>query len=101
MNVSIEILTASFLKLHITFCYLGDERNRNMNNRDKKKNNHELPALAMRCSFSILNPTWCGKIRRFGTIEAMIEASMIAKRKCDHEFAGLLCNFIERYLIFA
>lgn len=37
MNVSIEILTASFLKLHITFCYLGDERNRNMNNRDKKK----------------------------------------------------------------
>lgn len=61
----------------------------------------EIPALTMWCPLSVIDPSQRCKIRGFGTIEAMIVSRMVAKRKCNHNFASLLCNFIEWYLILA
>lgn len=49
----------------------------------------------MSASFAILNPSFRCKVRALSTVEAMIETSMISIWKCDHDLAGLLCDFIE------
>lgn len=45
------------------------------------------------CShFAVVYPAQRGKVRRLGTVKAMIEASVIPIRKCDHELPRFLSN---------
>lgn len=49
----------------------------------------------MSASLAILDPSFRCKVRALRTVESMIESSMIAIWKCDHDLAGLLCDFVE------
>lgn len=48
-------------------------------------------AAALHGSFAIFYPSWHCEIRRLGTIESMIESSMVAERERDHKFICFLC----------
>lgn len=50
-----------------------------------------VPAVTLLGSFAILHPAGHRKIGRLSTIEAMIEASMVSKRKGNHYLFFLLC----------
>lgn len=45
---------------------------------------------------SIFNPSECGKVSRFSTVEAMIKTSMIPIRKGYHEFTSFLGDLKKR-----
>lgn len=42
--------------------------------------------------FAIVYPAQSGKVRGLGTVETMIEASVVAIRKGDHELSSFLSN---------
>lgn len=42
--------------------------------------------------FAIVYPAHSGKVGGLGTVEAMIEASMVAIREGDHELSSFLSN---------
>lgn len=42
--------------------------------------------------FAILDPPPGSKVGGFGTVEAMVKASMVAVRESDHKFSGFLSH---------
>lgn len=46
----------------------------------------------LRCHFAIVYPAYGGKICGFGTVETMIEPSMVTIRKCNDELSSFLSN---------
>lgn len=51
----------------------------------------------LRCHFAIVYPAYSGKICGFGTVETMIEPSMVTIRKCNDELSSFLSNlWVER-----
>lgn len=54
-----------------------------------------LPTGALRSHFTIINPPRGGKIDGLCTVEAVVEASMIAIGKCHHELPSLLSHAVK------
>lgn len=46
----------------------------------------------LRRHFAIVYPAYGGKICGFGTVETMIETSMVTVRKCNDELSSFLSN---------
>lgn len=47
------------------------------------------------CLLAILNPSLCGKVGRFCTVETVIETSMVGIGEGYHELTSLLSNLRE------
>lgn len=48
------------------------------------------------CLLAVLDPSLCGKVGGFCTVEAVVETSMIGIRESDHELTSLLSNLRKR-----
>lgn len=60
---------------------------------------HIVAAGALHRSLAVLDPALHGKVGGLGTVKAVIEAGMIAERKCDHDLARLLRDLQEPDLV--
>jgi len=61
--------------------------------------NHVVAAGALHRPLAVLDPALHGKVRGLGAVEAVIEAGMVAERKCDHDLASLLRDLQEPELV--
>lgn len=48
------------------------------------------PVPHLCCHFSVVNPAQGGKVGGLGAVEAVIEASVVTIRKCDHKLPSFL-----------